>query len=86
MLGFLRQPSLRGLWLELPGLRVVHACWHAPFLEWLRPQLRDGRYLSRERMPSVTDEPAEVKLPRLRKQFSAWVRRAGVIPPFVVVG
>lgn len=47
------------LWLELPGLRVVHACWHAPFLEWLRPQLRDGRYLSRERMPSVTDEPAE---------------------------
>ena len=27
-----------------------------------------------------------LKLPRLRRQFSAWVRRAGVIPPFVVVG
>ena len=23
------------LWLDLPELRVVHACWHDPFLAWL---------------------------------------------------
>jgi hypothetical protein len=25
------------VWLELPGLRVVHACWHGPALQMLRP-------------------------------------------------
>jgi len=45
------------LWLDLPDLRVVHACWHAPFMAWLSPQLHDGRCLTRELMVSATDEP-----------------------------
>jgi Calcineurin-like phosphoesterase len=46
------------LWLDLPGLRVVHACWHVPFMAWLTPHLRGGRFLTRELMVAATDEPA----------------------------
>ncbi len=28
------------LWLELPGLRVVHACWHPAYMDALRPHLK----------------------------------------------
>ena len=24
------------LWLDLPGIRVIHACWHQPYMEWLQ--------------------------------------------------
>ena len=27
------------LWLEEPGIRIVHACWHVPSLQWLEPRL-----------------------------------------------
>lgn len=47
------------LWLDLPELRVVHACWHAPFMDWLTPQLRQGRYLTRDLMAPATDEPED---------------------------
>jgi hypothetical protein len=47
------------LWLELEGLRVVHACWHLPFMAWLSPRLRDGRYLTPELMVEATEEPAD---------------------------
>lgn len=47
------------LWLELAGLRVVHACWHAPFMTWLSPQLHERRYLTRELMVPATDEPTD---------------------------
>lgn len=47
------------LWLDLPELRVVHACWHEPFMEYLTPRLIDGRYLSRELMIEATDESVE---------------------------
>lgn len=30
------------LWIDEPAIRVVHACWHAPSIEWLRPRCRDG--------------------------------------------
>ena len=33
------------LWLDLPGLRVVHACWHPGFMAQLEPTLRPGRKL-----------------------------------------
>ena len=46
-------------------------------IDTLRAELAAGR---------VVPFLGPVKLPRLRRQFSAWVRRAGVIPPFVVVG
>ena len=47
-----------------------------------------GLGLSRGQVADRFEEAlmVELKLPRLRRQFSAWVRRAGVIPPFVVVG
>lgn len=33
------------VWLELPGLRVVHACWHEPSRAALRPYLDEqGRF------------------------------------------
>lgn len=47
------------LWLELDGVRVVHACWHGPFMEWLSPQLREGRYLTRHLMLAATEEPED---------------------------
>jgi diadenosine tetraphosphatase ApaH/serine/threonine PP2A family protein phosphatase len=47
------------LWLDLPGVRVVHACWHAPFMGWLSPQLHQGRYLTRDLMVPATDEPED---------------------------
>ncbi len=47
------------LWLDLLELRVVHACWHGPFITWLSPQLHEGRYLTRELMEPATDEPTD---------------------------
>jgi hypothetical protein len=47
------------LWLDLPELRVVHACWHEPFMEYLAPRLIEGRYLSRQLMTEATDESVE---------------------------
>ena len=47
------------LWLDLPELRVVHACWHGPLMAWLSPQLHEGRYLNRKLMVRATDEPDE---------------------------
>jgi hypothetical protein len=44
------------LWLDLPHLRVVHACWHQPHIDWLSPRLVAGRYLSAELMPVATQE------------------------------
>ena len=47
------------LWLDLPGLRVVHACWHEPFMDYLAPRLLDGRYLSRDLMIEATEAPED---------------------------
>lgn len=47
------------LWLDLPDLRVVHACWHASHMSWLADKLRDGRFLTRELMIDATDEPVD---------------------------
>ncbi len=33
------------LWLDLPGLRVVHACWHPGYMAELELHLRPGRML-----------------------------------------
>lgn len=45
------------LWLDLPGLRVVHACWHSGFMEYLAPYLTELNQLSVMVMPEVTREP-----------------------------
>jgi hypothetical protein len=47
------------LWIDLPTFRVVHACPHARFLEWLKPRLHRERHLTRELMVAATDEPAD---------------------------
>jgi len=47
------------LWLELDGLRVVHACWHEPYMTWLSPRLRVGRFLTPDLMAEATTEPAD---------------------------
>jgi hypothetical protein len=36
------------LWLDLPGLRVVHACWHEESMEVLRPVLGQAHTVSHE--------------------------------------
>lgn len=33
------------LWLDLPELRVIHACWHPGFMAELEPRLKPGRRL-----------------------------------------
>jgi hypothetical protein len=48
------------LWLDLPDLRIVHACWHERFLHWLAPQLRDGNRLPRELLAAATVEPVDL--------------------------
>lgn len=49
------------LWLDLLELRVVHACWHLPFMTWLSDKLHKGRFLTRELMVDATDEPPEAE-------------------------
>ena len=36
------------LWLDLPGLRVIHACWHQRFMDYLAPALLPGALLNEE--------------------------------------
>jgi hypothetical protein len=48
------------LWLDLDELRVVHACWHGPYIAWLAPQLRDGRFLTQDMLVDATTEPADL--------------------------
>ena len=47
------------LWLDLPELRVVHACWHEPSMAWLADKLHDGRFLTREFLLEATVEPEQ---------------------------
>jgi calcineurin-like phosphoesterase family protein len=47
------------LWLDLPELHVVHACWHPLFMTWLAPRLHNGRYLTRDLMVPASEEPED---------------------------
>jgi hypothetical protein len=47
------------LWIDLPHLRVTHACWHQGLMDWVAPHLREGRYLTPELVPAATTEPDE---------------------------
>ncbi|WP_250481203.1 metallophosphoesterase [Caballeronia sp. GAOx1] len=38
------------LWLDLPDLRVVHACWHPGFMAELSPNLKSGHRLDEATM------------------------------------
>lgn len=49
------------LWLDLPGLRVIHACWHQPSIDYMRPKLESGGRLNFELMIEATREPPEAE-------------------------
>lgn len=42
------------LWLDLPGLRVVHACWHPASIAELEPELAPGRRLTVDLMAAAS--------------------------------
>ncbi len=42
------------LWLDLPGLRVVHACWHDECIDYLKPYLSEGNRLSKSLILEAT--------------------------------
>lgn len=42
------------LWLDLPEIRVVHACWDDELMRGIGAKLRPGNKLSRELMPDAT--------------------------------
>jgi hypothetical protein len=45
------------LFLDLPELRLVHACWHPAALAYLRPYLTADNKLTREAMVEASREP-----------------------------
>lgn len=47
------------LWLEIPGLRVVHACWHQRFMDFIAPRLATGQRLTRDLMVEASREPED---------------------------
>lgn len=48
------------LWLDLPELRLVHACWHQPYIAWLGERLHEGRFLTPELLVEACIEPNSV--------------------------
>ncbi|RYH65290.1 MAG: metallophosphoesterase [Alcaligenaceae bacterium] len=46
------------LWLDLPGLRVVHACWHDAYMEELRPHLTSNLQIDPNLMVDASREGA----------------------------
>jgi hypothetical protein len=45
------------LWLDLPDLRVVHACWHQPHMDFLCSYLTADRCLTADLMVPASREP-----------------------------
>ena len=42
------------LWIDLPGIRVVHACWHDGYMNQLRPFLTPANQLTSELLVSAS--------------------------------
>ncbi len=42
------------LWLDFPELRVVHACWHQPYMDFLRSSLSPGLLMNSEIMEEAS--------------------------------
>lgn len=47
------------LWLDLPGLRVVHACWHPDYMRTLEPMLGQARTLPESLLVDAFREPED---------------------------
>ena len=44
------------LWLDLGGLRVVHACWHEPSMRVVEESLGSNRFTSRDQFVRATED------------------------------
>jgi hypothetical protein len=44
------------LWLDLPDLRVVHACWHEPSMEIVKEELGGAHFTSNDQIRSASDK------------------------------
>lgn len=47
------------LWLDLPEVRVVHACWHQRYMDYLAPHLGADRRLNPQLMVPASREPED---------------------------
>jgi hypothetical protein len=45
------------LWLDFPDIRVVHACWHPQFIDFLKPYLNADTSIPPSLMLEATREP-----------------------------
>jgi hypothetical protein len=50
------------VWLDLPGLRVVHACWHAPTQRMLQPFLDRAQRFTKEGLREASRKGSEAYL------------------------
>ena len=49
------------LWLELAEIRIVHACWHQRYIDYLTPILKDGHKINIDMMVNeISQEPKDV--------------------------
>ena len=49
------------LWLELPEIRVVHACWHQRYIDYLTPFLEDDHKINIDLMVNeISREPDDL--------------------------
>lgn len=47
------------LWLDLPEIRVVHACWHQPSMDFLKPRLGAASTLPDALLAAAVVEPTD---------------------------
>jgi hypothetical protein len=47
------------LFLDLPEVRLAHACWHSAAIDYLRPHLTDDNRLTTEKMVKACREPED---------------------------
>lgn len=47
------------LFLELDGIRVIHACWHTRYIELLKPLLDEKNTIQPQAWPVLCDEQSE---------------------------
>ena len=73
------------LWLELDGLRVIHACWSEPDLAQLRPLVSSENTLTKQLVvdastaghPAYTSVETLLKGPELLIPYGMWFRDKG---------
>jgi hypothetical protein len=46
------------LWLDLPEIRAVHACWDQPSIDYLKNKLNGGNRITLEQLESATKKPS----------------------------